>query len=66
MVRKFGELEFDFLPKTYILPDDKDELINFMRRTKKPMIMKPPNWFCGIGIKLINKTGIAKCDSMDH
>jgi len=55
MVRKFGALEFDFLPKTYILPDDKDELITFMRRTKKPMIMKPPNWFCGIGIKLINK-----------
>ena len=21
------------------------------------MIVKPPNWFCGIGIKLINKIG---------
>ena len=23
----------------------------------RPMIVKPPNWFCGIGIKLINKLG---------
>ena len=57
MVRKFGGSEFGFLPKTYILPDDKDELLKVLENSRKPMIIKPPNWFCGIGIKLINKIG---------
>ena len=57
MVRKFGGSEFGFLPKTYILPDDKDELVKVLENSRKPMIIKPPNWFCGIGKKLINKIG---------
>ena len=43
MVRKFGGSEFEFLPKTYILPDDKDELLKVLENSRKPMIIKPPN-----------------------
>ena len=57
MVRKFGKSEFGFLPKTYILPDDRDEVVKILENSRKPMIIKPPNWFCRIGIKLINKIG---------
>ena len=28
-----------------------------IRQTNKVMIIKPPNYYCGIGIKLISKTG---------
>ena len=28
-----------------------------IRQTNKVMIIKPPNYYCGIGIKLINNTG---------
>ena len=32
-------------------------LLDFFKTIFRPMIVKPPNWFCGIGIKLINKIG---------
>ena len=57
MVKKFGAQEFGFLPKTFILPEDRSELEKALEEKRKPMIMKPPNWFCGIGIKLINDIG---------
>ena len=57
MVNQFGEENFGFLPKTFILPDDREMLVTFMEEFKKPMIVKPPNWFNGIGIKLINQIG---------
>merc|ERR1711892_266507 len=55
MAGKYGRSEFGFLPKTYILPEDKDELTKVLEKSRKAMIVKPPNWFCGIGIKLINR-----------
>ena len=57
MAGKYGRSEFGFLPKTYILPEDKDELTKVLEKSRKAMIVKPPNWFCGIGIKLINRIG---------
>lgn len=51
---KFGKEHFGFLPKTYNLPDDKEALKQEMGQ-EKVWILKPPNWFCGIGIKLITK-----------
>jgi len=54
MREKFGEEHFNFLPHTYILPREKDELVSVMNSANKVWIMKPPNWFCGIGISLIN------------
>ena len=53
MMQTFGEEHFDFLPKTYNLPEDRDDLKNVMG-DGRVWIVKPPNWFCGIGIKLIN------------
>merc|ERR1711892_354304 len=58
MAGKYGRSEFGFLPKTYILPEDKDELTKVLEKSRKAMIVKPPNWFCGIGIKLINRIGL--------
>ena len=59
MINNFGTNHFDFLPRTYIVPEDKEDLERDMRVANKAMIVKPPNWYCGIGIKLINKIGIA-------
>ena len=57
MVEQFGTDQFGFLPRTFIVPEDKDLLVQVMQENKRTMIIKPPNWFCGIGIKLINKIG---------
>ena len=54
----FGRNSFGFLPRTYIVPEDREELEEVMKASDKAMIVKPPNWYCGIGIKLINKIGI--------
>ena len=56
-MKTFGTKNFGFLPRTYIVPEDKEELVKAMKDSNKAMIVKPPNWYCGIGIKLINKIG---------
>ena len=61
MVHQFGEKHFGFLPRTFIVPRDKEELVQVMEEEKRTMIIKPPNWFCGIGIKLIDKIGEVTC-----
>ena len=61
MKAKHGHEMFDFMPRSYIVPQDKDELVEAMTLSSKPMIIKPPNWFCGIGIKLINKIEDIPC-----
>ena len=56
MKLKHGDRVFDFMPRSYVVPEQKEELEKVMRQPgAKPLIVKPPNWFCGIGIKLINK-----------
>ena len=43
------------MPQTFILPEERDLLTKKMRRAKKSFwIVKPPNLFCGMGIKVIN------------
>ena len=43
------------MPHTYILPGERDQLRRKMRKVKKSFwIIKPPNLFCGMGIKVIN------------
>ena len=59
MVNTFGRDSFGFLPRTYIVPEDREELEKEMKASDKAMIVKPPNYYCGIGIKLINKIGKA-------
>jgi len=56
MGKQFGKEQFDFHPRTFILPDDLDQLTKFMEDNKKQMIMKPPNWFNGMGIKMIRNS----------
>ena len=55
MENQFGQEHFNFHPRTFVLPEDHEELTRFMEASKEPMIAKPPNWFNGIGIKLIDK-----------
>ena len=57
-MKTFGRNSFGFLPRTYIVPEDREELEEVMKASGKAMIVKPPNWYCGIGIKLVNKIGI--------
>merc|ERR1711892_481317 len=58
MENRFGQEHFNFHPRTFVLPEDHEELTRFMEASKEPMIAKPPNWFNGIGIKLIDKADI--------
>ena len=57
MVKQFGIDHFNFHPETFILPEDHEQLARIMADNKRRMIMKPPNWFNGMGIKIIEKTG---------
>ena len=46
----------NFYPETFVLPEDGDELREFMSQ-EKPVLVKPPNWFSGLGIKVTDQTG---------
>jgi len=62
---KFGLEHFDFLPDTYILPKQAEELASKMDEKQSYWIIKPPNWFCGIGISVVkNKSQIPKKKSV--
>ena len=47
--------QFTFLPRTFILPEQQAEVEQELRETGRPMIVKPPNYYCGIGIKMVSK-----------
>ena len=57
MQKRFGEDQFNFHAKTFVLPGDRCELERAMESRRRAFIMKPPNWYCGIGIKLVNDFG---------
>ena len=46
----------NFYPNTFVLPEDSERLLTFMT-PEKLVLVKPPNWFSGLGIKLTNKIG---------
>ena len=55
MREEFGKDEWSYMPHTYILPGERDLLRRAMKRAKNSFwIIKPPNLFCGMGIKVIN------------
>ena len=55
MREQFGKEEWSYMPHTYILPGERDQLRRKMRKVKNSFwIIKPPNLFCGMGIKVIN------------
>lgn len=56
MAKKFGKKHFKFMPKTYLLPKQKKSLKKVMdSNPDKFWIAKPPNLYCGMGIKVVNK-----------
>ena len=56
MREKFGPEEWAFMPHTYILPREKDDLRRAMKKAKNSFwIVKPPNLYCGMGITVINR-----------
>ena len=57
MRNRWGGAQFDFHSRTFILPEDREELEAEMAGEDKAFIMKPPNWYCGIGIKMIHRLG---------
>ena len=57
MREKYGQACFNFSARTFVLPDQYDECKSEMKSSGKIMIVKPPNYYCGIGIKLINNSG---------
>ncbi|KOC61041.1 Tubulin polyglutamylase TTLL4 [Habropoda laboriosa] len=54
MRRKFGRKHFDFMPLTFILPEDRCSLKRFMQRNGGFWIVKPPNSCAGSGIKIVS------------
>jgi tubulin polyglutamylase TTLL4 len=54
---KFGKEQFNFVPNTYLLPQDKNNLVKDIQKGegKKWFIVKPSNSSQGRGIYLINK-----------
>jgi len=56
MKKKYGKADFNFMPLTFMLPTDKKKIQRFM--AKHPdlfWIVKPPNLFCGMGIRVVDK-----------
>ena len=53
----YGSESFNFYPQTFILPNERESMEKYMHQKRKRMILKPPNWFNGMGIKLYEKFG---------
>ncbi|XP_043793759.1 tubulin polyglutamylase TTLL4-like [Apis laboriosa] len=54
MKRKFGSKNFDFIPLTFILPDERYLLGKFMQKNGGFWIVKPPDCCAGSGIKIVS------------
>merc|ERR1719186_911004 len=57
MRSKLGSEQFNFLPKTFFLPENKKRLERIMKKNKEQQlwIVKPANQSEGKGIKVINR-----------
>ena len=54
MRKKWGKTDYDFMPLTFMLPADRKKLSRYMSRHPDMFwIIKPPNLYCGMGIKVI-------------
>ena len=48
--------EFNFLPESYALPSERDDLVSAMKSAPGSVwIVKPSNQSCGQGISVINR-----------
>ncbi|CAD6185802.1 unnamed protein product [Caenorhabditis auriculariae] len=53
--KRFGE-EFDIMPFTYLLPDERDNLVNYLEEdANRHVILKPPASARGTGIQVTRK-----------
>ncbi|XP_031837150.2 tubulin monoglutamylase TTLL4 [Nomia melanderi] len=55
MRRKHGGKHFDFMPWTFILPEERDYLKRYIQRNGGIWILKPPCSCAGHGIKLVSR-----------
>lgn len=54
MRRKHGRANFNFMPLTFVLPEEKNNLRRFMRKNGGVWIIKPPASCAGCGIKVVS------------
>ncbi|XP_076766667.1 tubulin monoglutamylase TTLL4 [Xylocopa sonorina] len=65
MKRKFGSNEFDFVPLTFVLPQERESLRKLMEKNGGIWIAKPPDSCAGCGIKLITRLQeVSNCQSL--
>ncbi|CAL7933921.1 unnamed protein product [Xylocopa violacea] len=65
MKRKFGGNDFDFVPLTFVLPEEREKLKKFMEKNGGIWIAKPPDSCAGCGIKLITRfQEVSSCQSL--
>ncbi|XP_017885108.2 tubulin polyglutamylase TTLL4 [Ceratina calcarata] len=55
MRKKFGINDFDYMPLTFILPEERENLRKLMQKNGGIWIVKPPNSCAGSGIKIISR-----------
>ena len=53
--------KYDFFPRSFALPEDYEDLRDFMLQNEEIIVMiKPINWFSGLGIKITDTIGNKK------
>ena len=53
--------KYDFFPRSFVLPEDYEDLRDFMLQNEEIIVMiKPINWFSGLGIKITDTIGNKK------
>ncbi|XP_076680663.1 tubulin monoglutamylase TTLL4 [Andrena cerasifolii] len=55
MMRKHGCNRFNYIPVSFVLPKERDELRKFMNKNGGIWIVKPPDSCAGHGIKLVSR-----------
>lgn len=60
MARDFGSGAFDFVPETFVLPEQADAFLQAYRRTGGLWIVKPSNAACGRGIFIFRNLAMAQ------
>jgi len=64
MADSFGRDSFDFIPDTFVLPDQLEEFLELYEREKGLWIVKPHNAACGRGIFILRDLGDLPLDEL--
>ncbi|XP_076161531.1 tubulin monoglutamylase TTLL4 [Ptiloglossa arizonensis] len=56
MQRRYGSKYFDFMPLTFVLPEERDDLERYMQKNRGIWIVKPPDSCAGSGIKIVSRS----------